>query len=308
MPSSTRAFVMRDFGTSWPTAVDERKLGRRGVVRLLAGCYGAVLGAGLVGGFVLIAAWAPALAPADPNAIGAASFRGPNSSARLGTDNLGRDVLSRLLFGARTSLFVGFAAALVSTGLGVMVGGLAGYYGGRLDDALMRVTEFFQVTPRLVLGIVIVAVFGSTLWNVIAVIAGLSWPTTARLVRGQCLSLRAREFVQAAQALGASDLRVLVYTLLPSALNVVVVEASFQAANAILLEAGLSFLGLGDTSVVSWGLMLQQAQPFLRSAWWLATFPGAAIVVVVLGLNLFGDGLNDALNPQRSTASARVLY
>jgi peptide/nickel transport system permease protein len=299
---------MGDFGTTRTTSAGGPKLGRQGVVRLLAGYCGAVLGAGLVCAFVLIAAFAPALAPADPNAIGAASFRGPNSSALLGTDNLGRDVLSRLLYGAQTSLFVGFAAALVSTALGVVVGGVAGYYGGRLDDALMRFTEFFQVTPRLVLGIVIVAVFGPTLWNVIGVIAGLSWPTTARLVRGEFLSLRTREFVQAAQALGASDVRVLVYTLLPSALSVVVVEASFQAANAILLEAGLSFLGLGDTSLVSWGLMLQQAQPFLRSAWWLATFPGAAIVFVVLGLNLFGDGLNDALNPQRGTASARVLY
>jgi peptide/nickel transport system permease protein len=280
--------------------------GRRAAT-LLRQPPGVLVGAAVVAAFVVIALLAPALAPRDPGATGGVSFESPGGATPLGTDNLGRDVLSRLLYGARTSLSVAFAAAFVSTALGVLVGAAAGFYGGRLDDAVMRLTELFQVTPRLVLAIVIVALFGARMWTVIGVIAVLSWPTTARLVRAQLLSLRTREFVQAARALGASDLRVLVRALLPSTLSVVVVEASFQMANAILLEAGLSFLGLGDASLVSWGSMLQEAQPFLRTAWWLATFPGGAIVLLVLGLNLMGDGLNDLLNPRRER-TARAVY
>jgi peptide/nickel transport system permease protein len=280
------------------------------IARLLVKHRAAALGAMMVGTFVIGALLAAAVAPADPNSIGSVSFRAPYPGAVFGTDDLGRDVLSRLLYGAQTSLLVGFLAALGATCTGILVGAPSGYYGGRVDDTLMRFTELFQVTPRLVLGIVIVALFGATVWIVVAVIAVLSWPTTARLVRGQVLSLRAREYVQAAHALGASDGRVIARTILPNVTGVIVVEASFQAANAILLEAGLSFLGLGDPALVSWGLMLRQAQPFLRRAWWLAVFPGMAIALVVLGLNLFGDGLNDALNPrragQRGTARIQV--
>src|SRR5439155_18162501 len=173
---------------------------------------------------------AAVVAPADPNSIGSVSFRAPYTGAVFGTDDLGRDVFSRLLYGAQTSLLVGFLAALGATCTGILVGAPSGYYGGRVDDTLMRFTELFQVTPRLVLGIVIVALFGATVWIVVAVIAVLSWPTTARLVRGQVLSLRAREFVQAAHALGASDGRVIARAILPNVSGVIVVEASFQAA------------------------------------------------------------------------------
>jgi peptide/nickel transport system permease protein len=281
----------------------------RSTLARLASTYRvASLGAIVVTVFVTAALLAAAVAPVDPNAIGTVSFRAPAPGSFLGTDNLGRDVLSRMLYGARTSLVVGFLAAFGAMSVGVLVGAISGYYGGRVDDLLMRFTELFQVTPRLILAIVVVALFGASVWIVVAVIAVVSWPTTARLVRAQVLSLRVREFVQAAHALGASDARVIGRAILPNVAGVLVVEASFQAANAILLEAGLSFLGLGDPALVSWGLMLQQAQPFLRRAWWLAVFPGGAIALVVLGLNLFGDGLNDALNPRRAArrGAARV--
>ncbi len=276
----------------------------RGLWRRLWRHRTAVLGLGLVGAFAGLALLAPALAPEDPHRLGAPGFRAPAADAPLGTDNLGRDVFSRILYGARTSLLVGLLAALASSLLGVTVGALAGYYGGLLDDALMRFTELFQVIPRFILAIVTVALFGASLGHVIAVIAVLSWPTTARLVRGQFLALKAQEFVQAGQALGVPDGRLIVRELLPNAASPIIVDGSFQVASAILLEAGLSFLGLGDPNLVSWGQMLQQAQPFLRRAWWLATFPGGAISLVVLGLNLLGDGLNDLLNPRQLTGNA----
>jgi peptide/nickel transport system permease protein len=259
----------------------------------------ATLGLALVGAFVALALLAPILAPADPHRLGPASFRAPAADALLGTDNLGRDVSSRILYGARTSLLVGVLAALASSLVGMAVGALAGYYGGLLDDALMRFTELFQVIPRFLLAIVTVALFGASLGNLVIVIAVLSWPTTARLVRGQFLALQAQEFVQAGRALGVPDGRLIVRELLPNAASPIIVDGSFQVASAILLEAGLSFLGLGDPNLVSWGQMLQQAQAFLRRAWWLATFPGGAISLVVLGLNLLGDGLNDLLNPRQ---------
>ncbi|HXJ80265.1 MAG TPA: ABC transporter permease [Candidatus Methylomirabilis sp.] len=279
---------------------------RSALARLASSYRAAAFGAFVVAAFIAGALLARVVAPADPNAIGTVSFRAPEAGAFLGTDNLGRDVFSRMLYGARTSLLVGFLAALGATLVGVLVGAASGYYGGPVDDLLMRVTELFQVTPRLILAIVVVALFGATVGIVVAVIAIVSWPATARLVRAQVLSLRVREFVQAAHALGASDSRVIVRAILPNVAGIIVVEASFQAANAILLEAGLSFLGLGDPALVSWGLMLQQAQPFLRRAWWLAVFPGGAIALVVLGLNLFGDGLNDALNPRRAARRGAV--
>ncbi len=259
----------------------------------------AIPGAVLIVAFVGLALGAPLLA-GDPHRVGSVSFHTPAPAAWLGTDNLGRDVWSRLVYGAQTSLLVGTLAAVVSTLLGVTVGAVTGYYGGALDDVLMRATELFQVIPRFILAIVIVALFGATVWNVIAVIAVLSWPTTARLVRAQVLSLKAREFVQAAHALGVSDRRLIVREILPNTLSPIIVDASFQVASAILLEAGLSFLGLGDPNRISWGQMLQQAHPFLRRAWWLATFPGSAISLVVLGLNLMGDALNDTMNPRRA--------
>jgi peptide/nickel transport system permease protein len=211
---------------------------------------------------------------------------------------MGRDVLAGVLHGARISFLVGVTAALVSTTLGVLIGGPAGFFGGWVDDVLMRVTDLFLVLPRFLLALVVLAYFGPSLVNVVAILAVLAFPMSARLVRGQFLALREREFVQAARALGGRGSRVLVRHLLPNVLGPLVVAASFQAAAAILSEAGLSFLGMSDPAAMTWGRMLQNAQAFLRRAWWMGAFPGAAIFVTVIGLNLLGDRLEATFSPR----------
>ncbi len=260
---------------------------------------GAVFGLYVVLFFALMAVLSPWLAPFQPLSIGKDSFRPPDAVHLMGTDDLGRDLLSGILWGSRVSLMVGLLAALTSTGIGVIVGSVAAYYGRRLDDLLMRVTEFFLVIPRFFLVLIIVALFGSSLWNIIFVIGILSWPVTARLVRAEFLSLKEKEFVQGARAIGSSDARIILHHMLPNAGAPIIVSGSLQIARAILMEAGLSFLGLGDPNQMTWGVMLYNAQRFLRHAWWTATFPGLAIFFIVMGFNLVGDGLNDALNPRQ---------
>ncbi len=259
----------------------------------------AVFGLYLVVFFMLLAILSPAIAPFKPLSIGKDSFRKPDSMYLMGTDDLGRDLFSGVLWGARVSITVGLLAALTSTLLGVIIGAMAGYYGGLVDDLLMRITEFFLVIPRFFLVLVIVALFGNSVWNIIIVIGILSWPVTARLVRVEFLSLREKEFVEGVRAVGASNGRIILRHILPNATPPIVVSGSLQIARAILMEAGLSFLGLGDPNQISWGVMLYNAQRFLRHAWWTATFPGLAIFLVVMGFNLVGDGLNDALNPKQ---------
>lgn len=259
----------------------------------------AVVGLGIVFCFVALGLLAPWLAPFKPLDTGPHSFRPPDATYRMGTDDLGRDILSGVLAGTRVSIAVGLLAALTSTLIGVVIGAAAGYYGGTLDDLLMRVTEFFLVIPRFFLVLVMVALFGNSLWHVILVIGILSWPVTARLVRVECLALREKEFVESTRAVGASDLRIILRHILPNAVAPIVVSGSLQIARAILMEAGLSFLGLGDPNQTSWGVMLYNAQRFLRQAWWTAAFPGLAIFFIVMGFNLVGDGLNDALNPRQ---------
>ena len=180
-----------------------------------------------------------------------------------------------------------------------IIGALAGYYGGLVDDLLMRVTEFFLVIPRFFLVLIIVALFGNSLWNIIFVIGVLSWPVTARLVRVEFLSLREKEFVEGVRAVGASDLRIILRHILPNATPPIIVSGSLQIARAILMEAGLSFLGLGDPNQISWGVMLYNAQRFLRQRLVDGNISGLAIFLVVMGFNLVGDGLNDALNPKQ---------
>jgi len=259
----------------------------------------AVFGLFVIVLFILFALLAPFLAASDPLSTGKDSFHKPDSSYLMGTDDLGRDIFSGVLWGARTSIMVGLLAALTATVIGVIIGALSGYYGGITDDILMRITEFFLVIPRFFLVLVIVALFGSSIWNVIIVIGILSWPVTARLVRVEYLSIKEKEFVEGARAIGASDFRIILSHILPNATPPIIVSGSLQIARAILLEAGLSFLGLGDPNQISWGVMLYNAQRFLRYAWWTATFPGIAIFLVVMGFNLIGDGLNDALNPKQ---------
>jgi len=216
----------------------------------------------------------------------------------MGTDELGRDVFSRATGGLSVSLMVGFGAATIATFLGILVGGIAGFSGGRIDALLMRVTEIFQVIPRFFLAVLFVAFFGASIMNILVTIAVLSWPEIARLVRGEFLSLRSRQFVDAARVAGASPVTLIFVEILPNALGPVVVNATLMVGQAMLLEAGLSYLGLGDPTRISLGQMLQEAQQIMRSAWWTTAFPGALIFLSVLSLNLVGDGLNDVLNPR----------
>lgn len=249
--------------------------------------------------FLVLAAGSSHIAPYGARATGVGpSFAPPSLSHVMGTDNLGRDVFSRFLSGCRISLSVGAFAALASTAIGLLIGMFAGYFGGKIDNVLMRLTEFFQTIPRFFLAMIAVALFGASIWNIIFAIAILSWPVTARLVRAEYLSLRHREFADAARVVGVSTFGILVVELLPNAIGPVIVNGSLQVAQAILLEAGLSYLGLGDPGNASWGVMLYEAQPSLRDAWWMSVFPGVGIFLVVLSLNLVGDGINDALSPR----------
>lgn len=226
------------------------------------------------------------------------SFLAPFSTAVLGTDDLGRDVLSQITRGASVSLMIGLSAALVSVAIGTIVGAVAGYHGGLADDVLMRAAEGFQVIPQFFLAILIVALFGASTGKIVLVIAILSWPSTARLTRAEFLKLRSLDFVQASRISGASRLHLIFVEILPNAMPPIIVNTSMLVASSILTETNLSFLGLGDPNRVSWGQMLYNAQPFLRTAWWTAAFPGLAILLTVLGFNLLGDGLNDVFNPK----------
>jgi peptide/nickel transport system permease protein len=235
----------------------------------------------------------------SPTAIGAEPFCAPSLACPLGSDDLGRDMLVRMAHGARVSLLVGFAAAAFSAVLGIAIGAVAGFAGGKTDEFFMRVAEAFQVVPQFFLAILVVALFGPSLSKIVLVIGILSWPSTARIIRGEFLKLRGQDFVVAARLAGASRTKLIFAEILPNALPQVIVDASMQIASAILTEASLSFLGLGDPDQVSWGQLLFAAQPFLNQAWWLAVFPGSAILITTLGFNLLGDGLNDILDPRQ---------
>lgn len=247
----------------------------------------------------LVAIFAPYLAPFDPFTTSRTSLQPPGTPGHLfGTDHLGRDILSGIIWGARVSLMVGLAAALTATVIGVLVGAIAGYYGGWADELLMRVTELFQIIPRFVLALIVVAFFGSGLMNLILVIGILSWPQTARLVRSQFLRHRALPYVDSARVVGMRSWRIIFVEILPNVLAPVIVVASLDIAQAILLEASLGFFGLGDPNLRSWGGMLNTAQQYVRIAWWMSVFPGIAISLAVLGFNLVGDGLNEATDPR----------
>jgi peptide/nickel transport system permease protein len=217
----------------------------------------------------------------------------------LGTDHLGRDILARIVYGARPALLVGFAAVAISGVLGMVSGLLAGYFGGRIDDVLMRLADIQLAFPFILLAIAVIGVLGPSLTTIICVIGVSSWVVYARIVRGAALSLREREFVQAAQALGAGDARILVRHVLPNVVTPWLVVATLDMARVIVIESALSFLGLGvQPPAPTWGGMLADGRVYISTAWWLATFPGLAILITVLGINLFGDGLRDTLDPR----------
>ncbi len=248
---------------------------------------------------ILIALLAPFISLYPPRKTGVGEpFQSLSLKYPMGTDDLGRDVYSDCIWGARTSLLVGFLVAGTSALIGTLVGAISGYYGGIIDDILMRITDIFLIMPIFILALVIVALFGNNIWNVIFALGILSWPATARLLRAEFISLRESEFVEAARAIGLGEIKIIFGEILPNASFLVIVNASLQVANAILMEASLSFLGLGDPTQASWGNLIQNSQFYFRQAWWMAVFPGLAISLTALALNLVGDGLNDALNPR----------
>jgi peptide/nickel transport system permease protein len=260
---------------------------------------GAVIGLFLLALVLVAAATAPLLVPGSPWDMVGAPFGPPLADGKLlGTDTLGRDILAGIIHGARVSLLVGVVSTVAALLLGIVIGAIAGYYGGRIDDALMRFTEFFQTIPSFVFAIVLVAIFRPSIRSIVAAIAIVSWPPVARLVRGEFLSLRAREFVQAAIVAGLPTRRIIFGEILPNTLSPIIVLASLMVASAILLESAISFLGLGDPNLMSWGYMIGASRTVIRIAWWMSVFPGLAIMLTVLAINLVGEGLNDALNPR----------
>ena len=263
-----------------------------------------VAGLAILTFFVAMALFAGWLCPGDPQDMVAQPLLWPGDDAAypLGSDSLGRDVLAQLVYGTRASLLVGVASAAIGLAIGMVVGSAAGYFGGWIDTLLMRLVELFQTTPTFLLVIVIVAIREPSLSTIALAIGLASWPTVARLVRAQFRSLRESDFVMAARSLGYSSTRIIVQEILPNALPPVIVAASVMIANAILTEAGLSFLNMRDPNVISWGGMIGDGREQLRSAWFLTALPGAAIAAAVLSLNLVGDGLNEILNPRSDDA------
>lgn len=260
----------------------------------------AMLGLGIFVAIVVIALAAPLIFSRGPFVIVGVPLLPPGSPGLLaGSDVLGRDMVVGLAYGARISLLVGVTSTLGAIGIGVILGAVAGYYGGVVDDLLMRVTEFFQIIPSFVLLMVLVAFLEPSLKSAVIGIALISWPHVARMVRGEFLSLREREFVQAARVVGMGDAAIIFSQILPNALAPIIVISSMMVGNAILTESALSFLGLGDPNLLSWGSMIGGSRSAMWVAWWTTVLPGAAIMLTVLALNFIGDGLNDALNPRR---------
>jgi peptide/nickel transport system permease protein len=261
----------------------------------------AILGLSMVIAFGSIAVLAPIISPYNPFEMHLQDFTRiflpPDSLHLMGTDQYGRDVLSRIIWGARVSLMVGLVAAAISAVVGMTLGSISGYYGGRVDEAIMRFVDMFLTIPTFFLILTIVAIFGGSLTNVMLVIGLTIWPSTARLMRAEFLSFREKEFVQAARSIGASDRHIMFREIAPNAIFPAIVNASLQVGSAILTESALSFLGLGDPNNVSWGFMLNDALGSFLRAWWMPLFPGLMITLVVISFNLVGDGLNDALNP-----------
>jgi len=260
--------------------------------RLLAGL--ALLGA------AVLAALAGALVAGDPFRTTEAVLTGPSGQHPFGTDNLGRDVLDRILHGTGTSLKVALLGVTAGTAVAAPLGLVAGYAGGLVDDVLLKLAEILQVIPGFLLALVAAAIFGASLLLLVVVLAVIFFPRTFRLARGEAIGLREREFVQAARAAGAGRGRILRRHILPAALTVLLVNVSFQAGTAVLIETGLSFLGVGERDAVTLGAMLFDAQSYLEQAWWMSLFPGAFVAVMIMGVNLLGDGLQELRDPRAS--------
>lgn len=276
-----------------------------GFWRLFKKNRAAVVGLGIVLLFGFVAIFATFIMPYDPSDMTLAApddsphgvYKPPSREHLLGTDDLGRDVFSRFIWGSRTSMLVGLAAASVSALVGISLGGTAGYFGGKVEGLIMRITDIFLTLPTFFLVLLIISIWGQNPVLVFIVIGMTIWPSTARLVRAEFLSFKEQDFTMAARAAGASPAYIIFREILPNAAFAAIVNASMQVAGAIMTEASLSFLGLGDPSAASWGWQLQFAMKSIRRAWWVSTFPGIGITLVVVAFNLIGDGLNDAMNP-----------
>lgn len=268
-------------------------------LRTFARNRGAVIGLCILAIVVIVALLAPLLYPGSPWRMVHRPFLAPFvlDRAPLGSDTVGRDILAGLVHGARVSLLIGLVSTLVALLVGVPLGAISGYFGGWVDAALMRVTEFFQTIPSFALAIVIVSILQPSVASIVLAIAIVSWPPVARLVRGEVLSIRTRDYVQAAVVTGLPVRKIILGEVLPNVISPVIVLASLMTATAILLESSLSFLGLGDPNVMSWGYMVGSGRSRVLDQWWISFIPGSAIFVTVLALNLIGEGLNDAFNP-----------
>lgn len=261
--------------------------------------YAAVAGLVILLIIVVTALVGPYVYPNDPFDMVWTPLAPPGEAGFwLGTDYLGRDLLAGIIFGGRATLAVGVSAALITIIIGITVGALAGYYRGWVEEILMRITELFQVLPTLLFAMVLVALFGASLTMVAIAIGVVSWTSVARLARSEFLKIRELEYVKAARSIGASNRRIIWQVILPNALPTLVVQSALIVGVAILFEAGLSFLGLSDPNVMSWGLMIGSNRQYILDAWWGVTFPGFTIFLTVLSISLIGDGLNDALNPK----------
>lgn len=267
----------------------------------------ALAGFVIIATILLLALFAPFIAPFDPDAIDVKAILLPPSSQHLmGTDGLGRDVFSRMLFGARISLLVGIVAVGIATGIGVILGAISGYYRGWVDIVIMRLVDVMLSIPTFFLILAVIAFLTPSIWNIMIVIGLTSWMGVTRLVRAEFLSLRGREFVMASQTLGAEDNRLIFRHLLPNSLTPIIVSSVLGVASAVLVESGLSFLGLGvQAPQASWGNILTDGKEYIQFAWWLSLFPGLAILITVLGYNLLGEGLRDALDPRSSNATSK---
>jgi peptide/nickel transport system permease protein len=261
----------------------------------------------LLAAIALVALLAPLIAPGDPFRMDWTPFLPPGGEHLLGTDNIGRDVFALMVHGTKVSLLFAFGAAGVSLLLGMGLGGIAGYYGGIIDDVISRLSDAFLIIPRLFLIIVIVAMFGSQLWMVVFIIGATLWPANARIMRAQVLSLRGRGFVQAARVAGGGDAAIIFGQIAPNSLGPVLANSVLQMAYAVLTEASLAFLGLGDPNVPSWGQILYAGQNYLSSAPWLMIFPGLALAVLLLALHMVGNALVEALNPKLRRTRRVVL-
>jgi len=265
----------------------------------------AVAGAVIVLALYAIAILAPVLTPYDPVAHGdipGERYMGPSADHPFGTDKFGRDVLTRVLYGSRVSLSISFLAVTLSVVLGALVGSIAGYFGGVLDAVIMRIVDALMAIPRLFLLLTCIALFSRSVWLMIILLGATGWMSASRLVRGQVLSIKERDYINAVEALGAGGRRIIFSHLIPNTLTVIIISATLRIGGIILTEAALSFLGLGvPPPTPSWGMMVFEGREVLLNAWWVSTLPGLAIVLTVVGYNLLGDGLRDAFDPVHFT-------